>query len=406
LSALECDKCPEYSCQSAVAAGQVKLTPTESPSVAPQVAGGVVGGVLLIATFVFLVWKYALKGKRRAMSQSYENKEYPMEKPGHASTLPRNASSARSGQSRASTHTTTSMASTVLTRASNIIQIAYIPGVTNRAGEEHPPVPPVPIPTNQEQLLFHPTDLRSSAYTDISEFANMRKSVTPSLARTSIASAYVRDTGVAVMKAKPTVVSVQNKGSAASSPGLPPMPYIDMKRFVAQESSVSGLATPGSVLVKIPASSDGVSVKSSTPSTRSPLSSGVPMRAKTITLKRKQSTATSVSTTSSTLANEGASSPTLGPDTRAIDSRITSIADSMATTNASPHVRAKQFVADGEESSDEEDDDAPGDRTRKSILRKTATSPFTDAAAVDKKEEEDKRPGTSGEGPFSDNHAL
>jgi len=72
----------------------------------------------------------------------------------------------------------------------------------------------------------------------------------------------------------------------------------------------------------------------------------------------------------------------------------------MATTNASPHVRARQFVANGEDSSDEEDDDAPGDRTRKSILRKTATSPFTDAAAVD------KRPGTSGEGPFSDNNAL
>jgi hypothetical protein len=59
------------------------------------------------------------------------------------------------GDARASTYTVDSIASTVLTRASNIIQIAYIPGVTNRSAPSTPgllvpPVPPIPIALSRE----------------------------------------------------------------------------------------------------------------------------------------------------------------------------------------------------------------------------------------------------------------
>merc|ERR1711981_1254864 len=113
-----------------------------------------------------------LKGRRHEVEIEEEwddDDEDGMEK-SNASVFTREA------RSRASTHTVASMASTVLTRASNIIQIAYMPGVTNRSAPSTPgllvpPVPPIPIalsdagtPRYEQEHFFMPGDLRDSTY--------------------------------------------------------------------------------------------------------------------------------------------------------------------------------------------------------------------------------------------------
>ena len=60
-----CDACPSVNCA---------VDPTAGPPVQAQtnvgaIAGGVVGGVAFIAIFVFIVWKFCLKGKRRPVTQ-------------------------------------------------------------------------------------------------------------------------------------------------------------------------------------------------------------------------------------------------------------------------------------------------------------------------------------------------
>ncbi|KAJ4176458.1 overproduction-induced pheromone-resistant [Fusarium falciforme] len=80
-----------------------------------------------------------------------------------------------------STYTVHSIAPTVLTRASNIIQIAYIPGVTNRLTATSPNVlipliPPTPMhhaeasrgQGNSDQHFFAPSDLQDSTYLGLS----------------------------------------------------------------------------------------------------------------------------------------------------------------------------------------------------------------------------------------------
>jgi protein OPY2 len=95
--------------------------------------------------------------------------------------------------SRRSVNSRQSVASTVFSRASNIIPIAYIPGVTVRSPPQSPGlVPPVPAlpgsspnPGNlPEQHFFMPSDLRASTWSDASS-VNNRISLSPSLARTT-----------------------------------------------------------------------------------------------------------------------------------------------------------------------------------------------------------------------------
>lgn len=156
--------------------------------------------------------------------------------------------------------TRNSIASTVLTRASNIIQIAYIPGVTNRATPTSPtllvpPVPPIPIsvsspsgtPTSGgDQHFFVPGDLRDSmasgmtGYTDRTSYA--RTSYAP---RSSVASTIYGKAGVVVtpaqtgMRAKAAMVSVKSNGSGSSGetavPPVPPVPVVDKRRFQDQD---------------------------------------------------------------------------------------------------------------------------------------------------------------------------
>ncbi|KAK7723281.1 hypothetical protein SLS63_008934 [Diaporthe eres] len=223
------------------------------------IAGAVIGGLALVALVgvgTYLAWKHCVKNKRASFEQGQweDDGEY-------AGQREKDFNAMRDG--RASTQARNSIASTVLTRASNIIQIAYIPGVTNRATPTSPtllvpPVPPIPIAVSsqagtpnstEDQHFFVPGDLRDSmasgmtGYTDRTSFA--RTSYAP---RSSVASTIYGKAGVVVtpaqtgMRAKAAMVSVKSTGSGSSDGGsVPPVPAVDKSRFQGPEpASPSG----------------------------------------------------------------------------------------------------------------------------------------------------------------------
>jgi len=262
---LKCpDVCPEgQSCQLQIPVGscttecaQSVCLPTEAadptqpdnetdeggPNVG-AIAGGVIGGVIFIAVLTYLAWRFLIKPKRAQEAQSqYDvgmDQSYGSEKD-NATGLTR----------RSSTHTVHSIASTVLTRASNIIQIAYIPGVTNRAnpnsGLHVPPVPPIPSELSangredmqDDQHFFMPGDLRDSTYSGLSGYSDRTSFARTSYApRSSVASTiYGKQAQIAApaqsgMRLKPTMVSVKTVGSNSSGDSTPPVPTINLERF-------------------------------------------------------------------------------------------------------------------------------------------------------------------------------
>lgn len=207
----------------------------------------------------------------------------------------------------------------------------------------------------------------------------MRQSISPSLARTSIASTVYRDNAVPafVQKAKPSIISVKSNNSSASSPAVPPLPLLEMKKF-----GQNGGATVRPVVVKIPSSSDGVK--------GSPGSSIGGIKPTTLTITKKGG--------KSTLADLSASNQSpVGLGLRGANTH--SIAASVATVE-SLHARGKHQVDD-----DSSDDDEPDthERSRQSLLVKNQ-SPFTDDAADDSpssKANESKRVS-----PFADENAV
>lgn len=228
LSAQSCDSCASTTC---VKIGSLpgQTAPKKSTPVGP-IVGGVVGGAVILAAIVYLVYRFYFRKKTRAPVWDPPEKR-------DQSTLSRG--------DRQSTRSAHSIASTVLTRASNVIQIAYIPGVTVRSPPESPGllVPPVPaIPGSiansamsspqLEQHFFMPRDLRDSTWSDTSTM-DPRFSVAPSLARQSVATTIYRSDAI-----------------------VPPIPAVQAFRAQANVVSVkSGSNTPGS---------------SSTPSSRTP----------------------------------------------------------------------------------------------------------------------------------------
>lgn len=202
------------------------------------IAGGVIGGVLAVAAVTYLVWRFCIKTKRQQFEQDdwIENQEQANAEKEFA--LRRDA--------RASTHTVGSIASTVLTRASNIIQIAYIPGVTNRStpstpGLLVPPVPPIPIalsnssgtPRYDQEHFFMPGDLRDSTYSGISAIGERN-----SYARNSVASTIYGKQAIVspipaqtVIRGKAAVVSVNKAGGSAPGIMTPPVPLVDFQKY-------------------------------------------------------------------------------------------------------------------------------------------------------------------------------
>lgn len=209
------------------------------------IAGGVVGGIAAVAVVAYLIWRFCVKPRR----DHAPVKEIWEDSADHVDGEEKSFSQRR--DYRASTHTVHSIASTVLTRASNIIQIAYIPGVTNRATSSPtvlvPPVPPIPISISQastpnsteDQHFFVPGDLRDSTYSGLSSYTDRTSYARTSYApRSSVASTIYGKSAVVVapaqtgMRAKPAMVSVRSANSNNSTgTSTPPVPSVDYEKY-------------------------------------------------------------------------------------------------------------------------------------------------------------------------------
>lgn len=282
LVPFDCNTCQHAIC----VANPSPAPPAAGPNVG-AIAGGVIGGVFFVATVVYLVWRFWIKKRREqedAEAEEWEEED-DIAQQKHRATMGFQAMH----HDAASTRTRSSFASSILTRASNIIQIAYIPGVTNRDGTGSannsmlvPPVPPIPaargavprspLSGNNEALFFRPGDLRDSQFSETSSLASMERdrnrntqfSLSPSLARSSVASGVFRDDAAVepmpattVVRAAPRMVSV--KSSTSGSPAESP----------ASETPPSGFSTPKAIPVMVPGQAERPSTSSSLRSTAS-----------------------------------------------------------------------------------------------------------------------------------------
>jgi hypothetical protein len=197
MTAPSCDECATTKC---VSTGSKSSGSGGSDTGA--IAGGVIGGVAAIALIVFLVWWFVIRKKRLERQEAEKNGSF---------------GAARSERQ--------SIASTVLTRASNVIQIAYIPGVTNRSPPQTPsslmpPVPPLPGAT-PDQHFFMPGDLRDSSWTTTTG----HQSISPTL-RSSVATTIYRNDAIVsampaqqIQRTRAAVVSIHNGGAGSNAPG-------------------------------------------------------------------------------------------------------------------------------------------------------------------------------------------
>ncbi|KFZ18343.1 hypothetical protein V502_04139 [Pseudogymnoascus sp. VKM F-4520 (FW-2644)] len=245
ISVQTCDTCQTTSCivdPTAVTPSNPDTTGIDGgggssgPNIG-AIVGGVVGGLAAIAIIVYLAWRFFVKNKRAQYEEDYAE-QYTNQ----ATDSEKDFASRR--DARASTHTVGSIASTVLTRASNIIQIAYIPGVTNRSAPSTPgllvpPVPPIPIalssastPSYEDEHFFMPGDLaRDSTYSAMTD----RTSYAP---RSSVASTIYGKNAVVsplpaqtVMRGKAAVISVRSNGGHTPGELTPPVPSVDYNRY-------------------------------------------------------------------------------------------------------------------------------------------------------------------------------
>lgn len=422
----DCTSCPSATCVKTANSGSTPTT-TVSGGGGPNIGaivGGVIGGVAFITIAVFLVWKYWLKGRRHEVEvdEYEEDPNYPLEKP-DLSVF------ARGGPSRASTHTVASMASTVLTRASNIIQIAYIPGVTNRTASASPnllvpPVPPIPIPTTpsttssqfDDQRFFVPGDLRDSTYSDTSSVDARRPgSIASSLARNSVATTVYRDSAVlnpmpaqAVFSSKAAVVSVKSGLSANNSPAMPSGSSSLVQSLGSQRYDGNA---PRPVMFQMPASSDSAKSGSSTGAMQT-------MKPVALTIVKKGNKASS-----SNDASRTESSPETTPDRKQTEHvglglrPLTNVSLASGDTAESPGARARRSVTltlHTGDSDDSEDELEAHERSRRSLLstrESKVQSPFTDDAEAPKTPTTPTapvmhKPKTDTKSPFEDQHAV
>ncbi|GES61264.1 hypothetical protein ATEIFO6365_0006072300 [Aspergillus terreus] len=239
-----CDQCATTKCirtSTSSSSDDSQDSSSGGGSNAGAIAGGVIGGVAAVAIITFLVWWFVIRKKRKEYAQQG----------GNEAEKSNNSAFNDARNSRKSTH---SIASTVLTRASNVIQIAYIPGVTNRSPPETPLVPPVPpLPgATPDQHFFMPGDLRDSSWSDMT---TERRSIAPSL-RSSVATTIYRNNAIVspmpaqqAMRTRAAVVSIHNGGNAPNGslapPDAPAVPAITpaqlAKAGVAESNSNSSI---------------------------------------------------------------------------------------------------------------------------------------------------------------------
>lgn len=262
VSVDNCKECPTTKCVKEGGGSGSSKEESSSPSSGPNtgvIVGAVIGGVVGIAAITFLIWRFCIKNKRQpSETATYDDMtEQKLE-------AERDFNTRR--DHRSSMHTIHSIASTVLTRASNIIQIAYIPGVTNRATPTSPNVlvPPVPpIPTSvadsnsrsnfEDQHFFMPGDLRDSTYsgyTDRTSYARTSYAPRSSVASTIYGKNVVVSTPQTGMRAKPTMISMRSAAGGTSGSSTPPVPAIDFEKYNGRPKTPDSTFSIGSAFMK------------------------------------------------------------------------------------------------------------------------------------------------------------
>lgn len=235
LLAPTCDECQRTVCVAQTAA-PVTITPVSKSSGGSShevgaVAGGIIAGILIIAISIYLTWRSCIKSKRSLYQEHRWGED--SDDPGGAEN-----SFVSRRNTRASTNTVASLASTVFTRASNIIQIAYIPGVSSRSDPTSPvflvpPVPPIPLaltsnygstPSFEQEHFFMPSDLRDSTYSTMSSQTSVgRNSVASTIyGNNAVISSISAQKGI---RGKAAVVSVKSSGTFDGN--IPPLPTFD-----------------------------------------------------------------------------------------------------------------------------------------------------------------------------------
>ncbi|KAK7611187.1 hypothetical protein BKA81DRAFT_404071 [Phyllosticta paracitricarpa] len=395
------------------------------------IAGGVVGGVAFVLLLAFLIWRFYVKRRRDGDGSSEQWSQIEQEKAN-------NNDFAMQRDARASTHTVGSMASTVLTRASNIIQIAYIPGVTNRSapqspGHLAPPVPPIPAahsqrssPGPEEQHFFVPGDLRDSTYSGLSDPRT-------SYARSSVATTIYRDNAVVsplpaqtIVRGKAAVVSVKSSNTSSPSPTpgstTPPVPAIDYGRL-EEEGKVQTSTPKNKFKIQMPHSSDGPSLRPGVSPSGSVRSFQIAKPKALNLVKGKTSNSSLLSSTSKSATDSTSTASTLSKE-RSENSadRIpitlrplteVSVTDSIETAPEDPVSRISDDSSDDEQSSRQQGKYVythhKGSATSSSS---GLQSPFADAQtgeeSIDAKVKAKESDGESGRArsPFGDEHAV
>jgi hypothetical protein len=149
LTTQTCDACAEGICQKK-SSGSDSDDDGGSGANKGAIAGGVVAGVVVAAAVIgFLLWRYVFSAKAKRRRE-----EEAAERAAEAAASEKSESGGGGGGSRMSSATLSSV-NTSMTRGSNIIPIAYIPGVTNRTDSDAPPVPDI----NQYSQTFSADDI-------------------------------------------------------------------------------------------------------------------------------------------------------------------------------------------------------------------------------------------------------
>ncbi|KAJ8096799.1 hypothetical protein POJ06DRAFT_44524 [Lipomyces tetrasporus] len=187
LTLQTCSSCPTTSCVKKYSSG----SPTTSPSSTESgnsgststpigaIVGGTVGGFVFVCAIVALLFFFFRRRRARLLGAAggttTDDSLDGDEKASHGpdDTRPRSVASGHyrndnMAEARQSTHTVASLASSAITRASNVIPIAYIPGVINRSNPNSPsyvpPIPEMPLEHVGQQASIPPSPSTMSVY--------------------------------------------------------------------------------------------------------------------------------------------------------------------------------------------------------------------------------------------------
>ena len=330
------------------------------------IAGGVIGGIAFVTILVALVWWFFIRKKRN---------EYSLGAGGNDGQEKRRTNAQQSRKSNGS------IASTVLTRASNVIQIAYIPGVTNRSppgtpSSLVPPVPPLPGAA-PDQHFFMPGDLRDSSFTDMSnDRRSGAPSVSPSLRSSVAASAYRSN---AIVSPVPAQQATLTRGANVvsihgSQPGMQTAVTTPSDAPAVPAITQAQLAKAGVTDANNNNNNNNSSIVARTMMAK-------PVMVKTVGGKKNNDNA--------------------APAVQTIEEQSESNSSAPVSRDASTTQQADMGTSGFDASSDEEDD-GDGVRSTKGSTKTKASTKRKTAATVT----EEPEPPTAEQGPFSDQPAI